>query len=112
MGIAVLLTAILLGALVWVFAVVDLINATEMEQTGRLILAGAVIVVPPLGLLIWMGVRGGRVGALAAACIAMIVFAVAVTVLAAVPGRVSFGVNTQQVQVSGGSFSGGGQGIP
>jgi cytochrome bd-type quinol oxidase subunit 2 len=83
MGAAVIAMAVLIGLAVWVYAVVDLINATEMEQTGRLILAAVVIVAAPIGVLIWMGVRGGRVGALVAMSIGAVTVGVTISVLAA-----------------------------
>ncbi len=84
---AVVIVLVLVG---WTAALVDLIHATEMESTGRLILALAVLIAPPLGILLWMGVRGGRAGALVAFGIGLFALLVGITVAAAaMPGRIS-----------------------
>lgn len=74
--------AIVIGLVGWTAALVDLINATDMESTARIILALAVLITPPLGILLWMGVRGGRAGALAAVAIALFALLVGASIAA------------------------------
>jgi len=69
---AVLVVLVACIALLVLVALVDLVNATDMELAGRLIVAGALIVFPPMGLLVWMAVRLGRGGlVLATALVAL-----------------------------------------
>ena len=49
----VLLLIILAGFVLWLVAVADLIRATEMEQTARIILAAVLLLAPPVGVLLW-----------------------------------------------------------
>ena len=63
---AVLVVLVACIVLLVLVALVDLVNATDMEQGGRLIVAGALILLPPLGVLLWMSVRLGRAGVLLA----------------------------------------------
>jgi hypothetical protein len=76
-------TVIVVGLIFWVMAVLDLIRATDMEPTGRLILAAVVIFAAPIGVLLWMGIRGGRLGALAAVSIGTVAIGLAISVAAA-----------------------------
>ncbi|HEV7678685.1 MAG TPA: hypothetical protein VGQ42_08965 [Candidatus Dormibacteraeota bacterium] len=64
----------------WVVAIVDLVRATEMEPIGRLILAAVLIFVAPIGVLVWIGVRGGRAGVLAVTAMTAVALAVAIGV--------------------------------
>jgi hypothetical protein len=59
------------------FALLDLVRATDMDMGARAIVAAALIFAAPLGLLLWLFVRGGRTGALvAAAMVAVALFVV------------------------------------
>jgi cytochrome bd-type quinol oxidase subunit 2 len=74
---------VVVGLIVWVTAVLDLIRATDMEQTGRLILAAVVIFAAPIGILLWLAVRGGRVGGLVAVSIGALAVGIVISLAAA-----------------------------
>jgi hypothetical protein len=63
---------------VWLVALIDVIGATEMDGPGRVILALLLILMAPVGVIVWAVLRGGRVGQFAAAALIAvgIVFAV------------------------------------
>jgi cytochrome bd-type quinol oxidase subunit 2 len=95
---AVLIVPLLALVGLWIVALVDVIRADEMEQTGRLILAAVLLFAAPFGVLIWLVVRTGRVGmVLAAAMVALTAVAVGI-VASAQPS-----IHVQSVSVSGGS---------
>ncbi len=68
----------------WVVAILDLIRATDMDPTGRMILALVLIFAAPIGILIWLGVRGGPAGAALAVAIGVLVSAVIIVIAAGV----------------------------
>jgi hypothetical protein len=71
------------GLLLWIVAIVDLINAREMEPGGRFILAAVVVFVPPLGLLLWLLVRQGRFGLVLATMLTVVGLVITISVLEA-----------------------------
>lgn len=102
------------GLVLWIVAIVDLIGASEMEPVGRLILAGLLLVAAPIGILVWLVVRQGRLGAV----LAMLVVAVGVAVVAGVISSASghsgavHETHVQMVEIGGASGTLGGPGTP
>lgn len=94
------LSIVLITLVLVLLALVDLIRATDMELGARMILAAALILVPPLGLLLWLFVRAGRTGAVLGATV--IAAALFVLVGFAVGSNHSMGVVQSS---SSGSFS-------
>jgi len=88
-------------------ALLDLVRATEMDMGARAIVAAALIFVAPIGLLLWLFVRGGRTGAVVGAGL----LALAATGLVAVAVGSNHSVEMVQTSSVGGSFSAG-QPIP
>jgi len=70
------LLVLLAGLLLWLVAIVDLIQATDMDTTARLILAAALILFAPVGVLLWLIVRKGRVGMMLATVLLVGTFAI------------------------------------
>jgi len=68
----------------WIVAILDLIRATNMDPTGRMILALVLIFVAPIGILLWLGVRGGPMGAVLAVAFGVLVSAVIIVIAAGV----------------------------
>jgi hypothetical protein len=64
-----------------VAALSDIVRASDLDDTTRLILAIAVVVLPPIGLLVWMVVRLGRTGVFitTAICVLVVVLGTVVT---------------------------------
>ena len=108
---ALIATLIVVGLMAWVTAVLDLIRATDMEPTGRLILAAVVIFAAPIGILLWLAVRGGRVGALVAVSIGALTVGLVISIAAAaMPGPgLMHTVTVQQGGVFGSGQSGPGR---
>ncbi|HZS14246.1 MAG TPA: PLDc N-terminal domain-containing protein [Candidatus Dormibacteraeota bacterium] len=105
----VILASLLVGAALWVVAMRDVVRSTDLDPTGRIILAAALIVVPPLGFLLWLVMRAGWLGVLiAVAGAALTVAIVAGIVAASSPGGILRSVQVQQ----GGAVSGGGSAAP
>jgi hypothetical protein len=97
---------VLVGAVVWVVALVDLVRATEMDVVARVILAAALIVVPPLGMVAWLVVRAGRMGVLIAVAGAALMVAVVAGIVAATsPHGIIQSVQVQRGMSVGGSGS-------
>jgi putative effector of murein hydrolase LrgA (UPF0299 family) len=95
---------IVVSLALWVTAIVDVIRATEMEPIGRLILAALLIFLAPVGVLVWVGMRGGRFGMLAATAVATVAVAVTMVVVAGVSGSSNGGprtIHTQSFSVEG-----------
>ncbi|HXA28885.1 MAG TPA: hypothetical protein VN193_09070 [Candidatus Angelobacter sp.] len=82
MWVAVIATLVLVGFMLWVAALLDLIRATDMDPTARMILAIAVIFAAPLGVLLWLFVRGGRLGALVAVSVVALTAGLVISVAA------------------------------
>ena len=96
---------IVVSLALWVTAIVDVIRAAEMEPVGRLILAALLIFLAPVGVLVWMGMRGGRFGVLAATAVATVAVAMTMVVVAGVSSTSNGGPRTMQVQSVGASGS-------
>lgn len=84
-----LLLVLLVGFFMWLIAVVDLIKATDMDLGGRLIIAGALLLLPPIGVLIWLLARQGKVGL----AVATTLIVVTVVIIAGVINTGSFHLN-------------------
>lgn len=91
-------------------ALLDLVRATDMDPIARVIVAAALILAAPLGLLLWLFVRGGRVGAILVAAL----LALGVTAMIAYAVSSHRSITMVQSAGAGGSItmSGGGSGQP
>jgi 4-amino-4-deoxy-L-arabinose transferase-like glycosyltransferase len=112
---AAIVAMVLVLLLVWIVALVDVVRAAEMDQTSRLILAAVLLFAAPLGVLVWMVVRGGRIGAVAAAAVAAVTVFVVAGVAYSITSH-SGGIHMVEVTGASASFSasdgGSGQPIP
>lgn len=97
----VLLLLALLGGTLTVLALLDVVRATELDPTTRLVLALALILMPPIGLLVWLVVRLGRAGVLVATGLFAVAVALVVVVSEANAPR-PFQVMQQGASVSSG----------
>lgn len=89
------LTVLLLALI----ALVDLVRATDMDPVARVIVAAALILAAPVGLLLWLFVRGGRPGVFLGAALLALAFT------AVIAFAVSTNRGVTMVQVSGASRS-------
>jgi hypothetical protein len=92
----VLLLVILAGFMLWLIAVVDLIKATDMDMGGRLIIAGALLLFPPIGVLLWLLARQGKLGLAVATTLIVVTVVVVAGVLNS--GNFHFSIASQSVQ--------------
>ena len=47
----------IIAALVWVVALMDLVRGPFDDPTGRLLLAALLLLVPPVGIFVWLVIR-------------------------------------------------------
>lgn len=97
------------GFVLWLMAVVDLIGATDMDPVGRLIVAGALLFVAPVGVLLWLIVRKGRLGLMVATLLVVGTVALFAGVFATASwrfGSVQSSPSVQRMEVVGGAASG------
>lgn len=88
----ILLLALLAGFMLWLIAVVDLVKATDMDMGGRMILAGALLLIPPVGVLLWLLARQGKLGLVVAVTLIVVTMVIVAGVLTSATfqfGRVS-----------------------
>jgi hypothetical protein len=92
---AVSLPLVLVGLVVFCFAVaalVDLVGADDLSHGRRLGLGALLVVLLPVGLVVWAGVRGPRVSRLLTAAVTVAV--VALLTLIAVAGATAHDPST------------------
>lgn len=97
-----LLLIFLVLLVLWIYALVDLVRAVEMELGARLIIALLLVMVAPLGIVAWLVVRAPRMGRVAAATVAVLI----VLVVAGVITEFVFPARSSVVSTSVGGSSG------
>ena len=100
MGLLVLLILLVTGMLM-VMALLDVVRATDLDSAARIVLGIAVILVAPVGILVWMVLRLGRSGVFLATGVVAVVFAFGVVI-----SQVNAHPGITQVTVSAGSSAG------
>jgi hypothetical protein len=98
------LLLVLLGGMLTVMALLDVVRATDLDPTARIIMALALLVVPPIGLLVWLVLRFGRPGVFIATGLFALSVAVVVVVSQATAPR---GIQVMEEQGAGFTMQGG-----